>query len=125
MMMYEYNVKVVKVIEKKDDDTPIEPKKVTPKVEKKSKPNGKVQEQSKKVETKSLSEAIEKVEEACKSDNKEDIDKSVEELSKVAQPLSDKLFKKEAAQQPDGEATEKEDDAVDADFKEVDEEKDK
>ena len=76
-------------------------------------------------ETKSLSEAIEKVEEACKSDNKEDIDKSVEELSKVAQPLSDKLFKKEAAQQPDGEATEKEDDAVDADFKEVDEEKDK
>ena len=48
--------KVVKVIEKKDDDTPIKPKKVTPKVEKKSKPNGKVQEQSKKVETKSLSE---------------------------------------------------------------------
>ena len=35
---------------------PIKPKKVTPKVEKKSKPNGKVQEQSKKVETKSLSE---------------------------------------------------------------------
>ena len=48
--------KVVKVIEKKNDDTPIKPKKVTPKVEKKSKPNGKVQEQSKKVETKSLSE---------------------------------------------------------------------
>ena len=48
--------KVVKVIEKKDDDTPTKPKKVTPKVEKKSKPNGKVQEQSKKVETKSLSE---------------------------------------------------------------------
>ena len=48
--------KVVKVIEKKDDDTPIKRKKVTPKVEKKSKPNGKVQEQSKKVETKSLSE---------------------------------------------------------------------
>ena len=48
--------KVVKVIEKKDDDTPIKPKKVTPKVEKKSKPNGKIQEQSKKVETKSLSE---------------------------------------------------------------------
>ena len=48
--------KVVKVIEKKDDDTPIKPKKVTPKVEKKSKPNGKVQEQSKKIETKSLSE---------------------------------------------------------------------
>ena len=47
--------KVVKVIEKKDDDTPIKPKKVTPKVEKKSKPNGKVQEQSKPVEKKSLS----------------------------------------------------------------------
>jgi len=76
-------------------------------------------------EAKSLSEAIEKVEEACKSDSKEDIDKSVEELSKIAQPLSDKLFKKEATQQPDREATEKEDDAVDADFKEVDEEKDK
>ena len=48
--------KVVKVIEKKDDDTPIEPKKVTPKIEKKSKPNGKIQEQSKPVETKSLSQ---------------------------------------------------------------------
>ena len=48
--------KVVKVIENKDDDTPIKPKKVTPKVEKKSKPNGKVQEQSKPVEKKSLSE---------------------------------------------------------------------
>ena len=47
--------KVVKVIEKKNDDTPIKPKKVTPKVEKKSKPNGKVQEQSKPVEKKSLS----------------------------------------------------------------------
>ena len=47
--------KVVKVIEKKDDDTPIKPKKVTPKIEKKSKPNGKVQEQSKPVEKKSLS----------------------------------------------------------------------
>ena len=47
--------KVVKVIEKKDDDTPIEPKKVTPKIEKKSKPNGKIQEQSKPVEKKSLS----------------------------------------------------------------------
>jgi len=50
--------KVVKVIEKKDDDTsPFQSvKKITPKVEKKSKPNGKIQEQSKPVETKSLSE---------------------------------------------------------------------
>ena len=48
--------KVVKVIEKKDDDTPTKPKKVAPKVEKKSKPNGKIQEQSKPVEKKSLSE---------------------------------------------------------------------
>ena len=48
--------KVVKVIEKKDDDTPIEPKKITPKIEKKSKPNGKIQEQSKPVEKKSLSQ---------------------------------------------------------------------
>ena len=47
--------KVVKVIENKDDDTPIEPKKITPKIEKKSKPNGKIQEQSKPVEKKSLS----------------------------------------------------------------------
>ena len=47
--------KVVKVIEKKDDDTPIEPKKITPKIEKKSKPNGKIQEQSKPAEKKSLS----------------------------------------------------------------------
>ena len=47
--------KVVKVIEKKDDDTPTKPKKITPKVEKKSKPNGKIQEQSKPIEKKSLS----------------------------------------------------------------------
>ena len=80
-------------------------------------------------ESKSLNEAIEKVEEACKSDNKEDIDKAVEELSKIAQPLSDKLFKKEQAQaQPstdDDSAKDQSDDAVDAEFKEVDEEKDK
>ena len=80
-------------------------------------------------ESKSLTEAIEKVEEACKSDNKEDIDKAIEELSKIAQPLSDKLFKKEQAQaQPstdDDSAKDQSDDAVDAEFKEVDEEKDK
>ena len=80
-------------------------------------------------ESKSLNEAIEKVEEACKSDNKEDIDKAVEDLSKIAQPLSDKLFKKEQAQaQPstdDDSAKDQSDDAVDAEFKEVDEEKDK
>ena len=73
--------------------------------------------------------ATAKVEEACKSDNKEDIDKAVEELSKIAQPLSDKLFKKEQAQaQPstdDDSAKDQSDDAVDAEFKEVDEEKDK
>jgi molecular chaperone DnaK len=80
-------------------------------------------------ESKSLTEAIEKVEEACKSDNKEDIDKAVEELSKIAQPLSDKLFKKEQAQAQtstnDDSAKNQTDDAVDAEFKEVDEEKDK
>ena len=80
-------------------------------------------------ETKSLTEAIEKVEEACKSDSKEDIDKAVEELSKVAQPLSDKLFKKEQAQaqeNSDDEGSKDEtDEAVDAEFKEVDDEKDK
>ena len=80
-------------------------------------------------ETKSLTEAIEKVEEACKSDSKEDIDKAVEELSKVAQPLSDKLFKKEQAQaqeSSDDEGNKDEtDEAVDAEFKEVDDEKDK
>ncbi|MDC3098778.1 molecular chaperone DnaK [Gammaproteobacteria bacterium] len=80
-------------------------------------------------ETKSLTEAIEKVEEACKSDNKEDIDKTVEELSKIAQPLSDKLFKKEQAQAQENsdndDSKDKTDDAVDAEFKEVDDEKDK
>ena len=80
-------------------------------------------------ETKSLTEAIEKVEEACKSDNKEDIDKAVEELSKVAQPLSDKLFKKEQAQAQENSDDEgnkdQTDDAVDAEFKEVDDDKDK
>ena len=80
-------------------------------------------------ETKSLTEAIEKVEEACKSDNKEDIDKAVEELSKIAQPLSDKLFKKEQAQAQENSDDEgnkdKTDEAVDAEFKEVDDDKDK
>ena len=80
-------------------------------------------------ESKSLTEAIEKVEEACKSDNKQDIDKAVEDLSKIAQPLSDKLFKKEQAQAQtstdDDSAKDQNDDAVDAEFKEVDEEKDK
>ena len=77
-------------------------------------------------ESKSLSEAIEKVEEACKSDSKEDIDKSVEELSKIAQPLSDKLFKKEAPEQPTEDSSDgKSEDAVDAEFKEVDEDKEK
>ena len=76
-------------------------------------------------EIKSLEEAIVKVEEACKEDSKENIDKSVEELSKNNQPLSDKLFKKEEAQEPEKESTDKSDDAVDAEFKEVDDEKDK
>jgi molecular chaperone DnaK len=77
-------------------------------------------------EAKSLGDAIAGVEEACKSESKEDIDKAVEELSKVAQPLSDKLFKKETPEQPTEEnADEKSDDAVDAEFKEVDDEKDK
>ena len=56
-------------------------------------------------ETKSLSEAIEKVEEACKSDSKEDIDKSVEELSKVAHHYQTsysrkKLLNNQTAKQP-------------------------
>ena len=80
-------------------------------------------------ESKSLTEAIEKVEEACKSDNKEDIDKAVEDLSKIAQPLSDKLFKKEQAQAQtstdDDSAKDQTDEAVDAEFKEVDDDKDK
>ena len=77
-------------------------------------------------ESKSLEEAITKVEEACKSESKEDIDKAVEELSKVAQPLSDKLFKKEAPEQTAEEnSDDKSEDAVDAEFKEVDDEKDK
>ena len=80
-------------------------------------------------ETKSLTEAIEKVEEACKSDSKEDIDKAVEDLSKIAQPLSEKLFKKEQAQAQENSVNEdskdQADDAVDAEFKEVDDEKDK
>ena len=77
-------------------------------------------------ESKSLEEAITKVEEACKSESKEDIDKAVEGLSKVAQPLSDKLFKKEAPEQTaEEDSDDKSEDAVDAEFKEVDDEKDK
>ena len=55
-------------------------------------------------EIKSLDEAIVKVEEACKEDSKENIDKAVEELSKIAQPLSDKLFKKEETKEPEKES---------------------
>tara|TARA_X000000368_G_scaffold166081_1_gene131047 strand:- start:6 stop:1862 length:1857 start_codon:yes stop_codon:yes gene_type:complete len=76
-------------------------------------------------EIKSLEEAIATVELACKEDNKEEIDKAVEELSKIVQPLSDKLFKKEETQEPEKDSTDKSDDAVDAEFKEVDDEKDK
>ena len=77
-------------------------------------------------ESKSLSEAISNVEEACKSESKEDIDKAVEELSKIAQPLSEKLFKKNAPEQTTEESSDdKAEDAVDAEFKEVDDEKEK
>ena len=77
-------------------------------------------------ETKSLTEAIEKVESACKTESKEEIDKSVEELSKIAQPLSDKLFKKAAPENPEeAESDDKSEEAVDAEFKEVDDEKEK
>ena len=48
--------KVVKVIEKKDDDADIKKKNNPVILEKKSKPNGKIQEQSKPVEKKSLSQ---------------------------------------------------------------------
>ena len=47
--------KVVKVIEKKNDDANIKKKNNPVILEKKSKPNGKIQEQSKLVEKKSLS----------------------------------------------------------------------
>lgn len=77
-------------------------------------------------ESKSLSEAISNVEEACKSESKEDIDKAVEELSKIAQPLSEKLFKKNPPEPTTEESSDdKAEDAVDAEFKEVDDEKDK
>jgi len=78
-------------------------------------------------ETKSLTEAIEKVESACKTESKEEIDKSVEELSKIAQPLSDKLFKKAAPEETteEAESDDKSEEAVDAEFKEVDDEKEK
>jgi molecular chaperone DnaK len=76
-------------------------------------------------EKKSLTEAISAVEEACKKDDKSEIDKSVEELSKVAQPLSSKLYKNDQPKSEPEEGEGKSDEAVDAEFKEVDEEKDK
>ena len=76
-------------------------------------------------EKKSLTEAISAVEEACKKDDKSTIDKSVEELSKVAQPLSSKLYKSDQPKSEPDKGEEKSDEAVDAEFKEVDEEKDK
>ena len=76
-------------------------------------------------EKKSLTEAISAVEEACKKDDKSVIDKSVEELSKVAQPLSSKLYKSDQPESEPDKGEGKSDEAVDAEFKEVDEEKDK
>ena len=76
-------------------------------------------------EKKSLNEAISAVEEACKKDDKSVIDKSVEELSKVAQPLSSKLYKSDQPESETDKGEGKSDEAVDAEFKEVDEEKDK
>ena len=76
-------------------------------------------------EKKSLNEAISAVEEACKKDDKSEIDKSVEELSKVAQPLSSKLYKSDQPESEPDKGEGKSDEAVDAEFKEVDEEKDK
>ena len=76
-------------------------------------------------EKKSLTEAISGVEEACKKDDKSVIDKSVEELSKVAQPLSSKLYKSDQPESEPDKGEGKSDEAVDAEFKEVDEEKDK
>ena len=76
-------------------------------------------------EKKSLTEAITAVEEACKKDDKSVIDKSVEELSKVAQPLSSKLYKSDQPESEPDKGEGKSDEAVDAEFKEVDEEKDK
>ena len=76
-------------------------------------------------EIKSLEEAVATVELACKEESKEDIDKAVEELSIIVLPLSDKLFKKEEAQEAEKDSTDKSDDAVDTEFKEVDDEKDK
>ena len=76
-------------------------------------------------EKKSLTEAISAVEEACKKDDKSVIDKSVEELSKIAQPLSSKLYKSDQPESEPDKGEGKSDEAVDAEFKEVDEEKDK
>ena len=76
-------------------------------------------------EKKSLTQAISGVEEACKKDDKSVIDKSVEELSKVAQPLSSKLYKTDQPESEPDKGKGKSDEAVDAEFKEVDEEKDK
>ena len=81
-------------------------------------------DQLSKDELKSLEDAIQNVEEACKKDDKSTIDKAMEDLSKVAQPLSEKLFKKEEApQNPPKNDEAPQEDAVDADFKEVDEDK--
>ena len=48
-----------------------------------------------------------------------------EELSKVAQPLSSKLYKSDQPESEPDKGEGKSDEAVDAEFKEVDEEKDK
>jgi len=90
-------------------------------------------------EKKAIQEKLDDLKEKLKSDNTDDIKKSMEELAKASHKLAEEIYKEQAAKQqqappagdqaPDAdkqeEATDKKDDVVDAEFKSDDDNKDK
>ena len=73
-------------------------------------------------EKSAIEEAIAKVEEAVKGDDKDAMDAAAKELSEASATLAQKLYAEQQAEEGQGEATEQPaDDAMDAEFEEVDE----
>jgi molecular chaperone DnaK len=73
-------------------------------------------------EKSAIEAAIAKVEEAVKGDDKDAMDAAAKELSEASATLAQKLYAEQQAEEGQGEATEQPaDDAMDAEFEEVDE----
>ena len=73
-------------------------------------------------ERSAIEAAIAKVEEAVKGDDKDAMDAAAKELSEASATLAQKLYAEQQAEEGQGEATEQPaDDAMDAEFEEVDE----